>query len=398
MHSRSRFALFGLALLFTAALVAAADEPAPLLKPIAPAKGQLRVRLPVTPTGLGTTMKISGKVPAGKKRQDKGELIEVVIASDTLPGPSFITSKKLESWGYEVPKGAKEFVLPELWIPAAQIAPKPDQQTGADVLVRVTNLKFTVIELPASTDGTIYFSDMSLTATTLYQGAEKAMEPWFSFADKFQEMTVPEKNVKRSGTNALAVPEPTISSDAKLVPAYSPTVMRGGQPIFAFASINGHDSYKTPAGEVIPVIVAVQSTTNTADGVMMTMGLARGCKVELDQAAAGEVTIGADSKSQFIRGKIKELRLAVNTGPGMKTVKDLVIRDLEVSVDKNLSPGYMLIGQKFIDAYYADAVYTYGGDGWKLHGRINPDMLFDIKTRKPDPKKPDPKKTDPKKP
>ena len=83
---------------------------------------------------------------------------------------------------------------------------------------------------------------------------------------------------------------------------------------------------------------------------------------------------------------------------GMKTVKDLVIRDLEVSVDKNLSPGYMLIGQKFIDAYYADAVYTYGGDGWKLHGRINPDMLFDIKTRKPDPKKPDPKKTDPKKP
>jgi hypothetical protein len=58
----------------------------------------------------------------------------------------------------------------------------------------------------------------------------------------------------------------------------------------------------------------------------------------------------------------------------------------------------MLITQKFIDTYLTDAVYAADKDGWKLHGRIAPDLLFDIKTRKPDPKKVDPKKPDPKKP
>jgi hypothetical protein len=399
MYSRGRFALFGLVVLFVAALTSAADEPEPLLKPITPPKGQLRVRLPVTPGLFPKVMQFSAQVPRGKKQQQgKTEPFNILVALHSLPNPSFVAVKKLESWGYEVPKGAKEFVLPELLIPAAQIAPKPDQQTGADVLVRLTNLKLTVVTSPASTDDSVFQSDMTLSATGLFQGAERTIEPRLSFGDKFLELTVPAQGVKRSGTDALMVPEPTVNPDAKLVPAYSPMVMRGGAPAFAFASINGQDSYKTPDGKVIPVLVKVESGINEPSGVLVTMGLGRGCKIDIDQAAAGEVTFGADIKSQFIPAKIKELRLAVNTGPGMKTVKDLVIKDLTVAVDKNQSEGYMLIGQKFIDDYYADGVYAHSGDGWKLHGRIHPDLLFDIKTRKPDPKKPDPKKPDPKKP
>jgi hypothetical protein len=357
----------------------AADEPAPLLKPVAPMANQLRVRFPVTP-GYPKTMSFNALVPRGKK---KSELIDVIVALDTMPGKSYITAKKLESWGYDVPKD-KEFLLPELTFTTAQIAPKP--MKGHDTVVRLTNIKLTVIDAPASTDNTIYLCDMSLSASAFYLGNEKAMEPRLSFGDKFFELTLSPNIAKRPGTEDAKVVEVTSSPDTKLVPAYSPMIPRVGYQVFGYAAINGQDAYKTPDGRVFPINVVVSSITNVPSGVIVTLGLVRGCKIEMDQAAPGMGATGVEAKSEFIPGKIKELRLGVNTGPGMKTVKDIVIKNLEVAVDRNQSEGYMLVGQKFMDAFFTDGVYAGDANGWKLHGRVDPDLLMDIKTR-PKPQK-----------
>ncbi len=372
---RARLALLLSAVLVSLALGArAADEPAPLLKVTTPAGGQLRVRLPVEP-GFPRTMRFTAQVPNGKK---KSELLNATVALDTLPGKSYITAKKLESWGYEVPK-SKEFLLPELIISAAQIAPKPAK--GHDATVRLTNLKLSVIDNPASTDNTIYFADMSLCSTTLYQGSDRTMEPRVSFGDKFLELTVPAGIVKRPGTSDAKIPDVTGTADTKLAPVYGPMVTRGGLQVFGYATVNGQETYKTPDGKVFPVNVAVSSITNVPSGVVVTLGLVRGCKIEMDANGMAMGATGVDAKSEFVPGKIKELRLAVNTGPGMKTVKDIVIKDLPVLIDKNQSEGYMLIGQKFIDTYFADGVYAADANGWKLHGRAPAELLMEIKTR-----------------
>ena len=128
----------------------------------------------------------------------------------------------------------KEFLLPELLLSTAQIAPKPNQK-GSDVIVRLTNLKLMVIDSPASSDNTIYFCDMSLCSTSLYQGSERTLEPRLSFGDKFLELTVPPAITKRPGTDNLQAPESTVNSDATLIPAASPTVVRG-LPVLAYAS------------------------------------------------------------------------------------------------------------------------------------------------------------------
>jgi hypothetical protein len=376
MHAPGRVALLVPSLCLLAAIAApAADGPAPLLKPVTPSGGYLRVRIPVTP-GYPKTMSFNAQLPNGKK---KGELINATVALETLPGQSYVAAKKLESWGYDVPKN-KEFLLPELLLPTAQIAPKVNKG-GTDVTVRLTNVKLTVVESPAGKDDTIFSCDMSLSATGLYAGHEKAMEPRLSFADKFLELTVPAAVVKRPGTDALKIPEPTGKPDATLVPAAAPLVNRGGTPAIAYAAINGRESYKTPDGKVIPVSIAVSSITNMPSGVLVTVGLQRGCKIEADQTAKSLEGIGVEGRPEFMPGKIKELRIGLVTGPGLKTQKDIVIKDLPVMVDKNVSEGYMLIGQKFIDTYFPDGVYAADAGVWKLHGRVNPELLADVKTR-----------------
>jgi hypothetical protein len=377
MRFRPRLALIGPALVFAAALAAPAADappPPPLLKPVVPAgTQQLRVRLPLTP-GFPKTMSFEAQVPRNKTK----EPIDVRAALDTLPDKSYVTAKKLESWGYDVPKD-KEFLLPELTFTAVQTAPKP--MKGHDAVVRLTNLKLTVVDAPASSDNTVHQCDLSLSARTLYLGNERAMEPRVAFGDKFFELTVPTAIAKRPGTDGAALADVTAAADAKLVPAYAPMTLRAGLQVFNYAAVNGQTAYKTADGKSIPVSVAVASIVNVPPGVVVTIGLARGCKVEIDQGAPATAATGVDVKSEFIPAKIKELRLGVNTGPGMKTVKDLVLKDLPVLVDKNQSEGYLLIGQKFMDEHFADAVYAGTADGWKLHGRLDPALLLDIKTR-----------------
>ena len=400
MRVRNRLALLGLAVVLSAALTSAADEPAPLLKPVVPPGNGLRVRIPAT-FGTAKVMSLSAQVPNGKK---KGELIDVTVAYSSLPEPSSVSAKRLEEWGYTVPKGLREFVLPELLIPASQIAPKPkekdqkikEKDKGSDVVVRLTNVKLAVVHDAASANGSIFFCDMCLSVNSLFLDRERTMEPRLSFGDKFMELTVPPTVVKRLGTDNLVPPEVTVSGDTKLVPVVGATTMRNGIPAFASASINGLDSYKLANGSSVPVRVAVSSIGNGIEGVTVTIGLARGVKIEVDQADTGMLAIGAEAKTVFIPGKIKELRLGVLTGPGLKTPKEFVLTDLPVLVDRSQSDGYLLLSQKFLDAHFADAVYANGGDGWKLHGRVDPELLFDPKP-KIDPKKVDPKaKIDPK--
>jgi hypothetical protein len=376
MRVCGRFALFGLAVVLSVALASsAADEPAPLLKPVAPTGGNVRVRFPVTP-GFPKPMTFAAQVPRAKK---KSELIDVRVAYDSIPNPSYITAKKLVNWGYDAGK-AKEFLLPELFISTTQIAPKPTK--GSDAVIKLTNLKLTIVAESASKDDNIHFCDLCLSSTALFQGAERATEPRLAFADKFMELTVPAAAIaKRPGTDAVGAPDVSVSSDTKLVPSVGPMVTRG-MPVFAFASVDGQDSYKLPDGKIVPVNVAVSTISNMPDGVMVTLGLARGVKLDFDQAAAGQAAVGVDVKSEFIPGKIKELRLGLLTGPGLKVQKDIVVKDIPVFVDKNVSEGYVLIGQKFIDRYFIDGVYSNPGDGWRMHGRVNPELLFDIKTRK----------------
>jgi hypothetical protein len=378
MRAPVRFVLFGPVLVLVSVLTApAADEPAPLLKAVTPPAKNLRVRIPVTP-GSPLPMKFNAQVPRAKK---KSELIDIVVTYDTFHNPNWITLKKLESWGYE-PGKATEFILPELLIPASQVSPKVAKDAGADVLVKLTNIKLTVVNNPASTNDTIHTADMTLSALGMFQNAEQTVSPRISFGDKFIEMTVPSTSVKRSGTDAIIVSDVTISKDAKLVPSVAHTVVRNNMPAIVYAAIDGQDAYKTPEGRLIPVNCAVSSISNNGvDGIMVTLGLARGVKLEMDPAGKGPVALGVDIKTEFAPGKIKELRLGLHTGPGYKVQKDLVIKDVPVYVDKNITDGYMYINQKFMDQYMVDAVYTSSGDGWKLYGRCDPDLLFDIKTR-----------------
>lgn len=394
MRFRGRLAVSGVAVVFLVALMPAADEApvAPLLKEVKAGNGQLRVRIPVTP-GFPNPMSFTAQVPKAKK---KSELADIKVAFEVMPGQSYVTAKKLESWGYE-PGKAREFSLPELFVSVTQVSPKPSK--GADVSIKLTNVKLTVIADPASKDDTVHQADISLSSTTLFQYAERTHDTRTSFADKFIEMTVPAAAAaKRPGTDAVVAAEVSISPDSKLVPSFGPMINRNipsdnpamvrSMPVFTYAAVDEQDSYKTPDGKTIPVSVSVSSISNMPSGIMVTLGLARGVKIEFDAAAAGMAGLGVDTKSAFVPGKIKELRLGLmidKKGKGQKDQKeqkDIVIKDIPVQVDKNISEGYLLISQKFIDTYFIDGVYVNSNNEWKLHGRTNPELLFDIKTRK----------------
>ena len=376
MRARSRIVLCGLAAGLVAVAATAADAP-PLLKPVNPVGTQVRVRLPVE-GGLPKSMQLAGQVPRGRKNaNDPKGMIDVTVAIDSLPGPSYVSVARLKEWGYIVPQN-KEFFLPELLLTATQLAPKAAK--GHDVIVRYTNVKLRVVETPAAGDGSIFFSDLCLSASGLYPAGERTMQPRLSFADKFVEMTVPGTIVKRLNTDNLPVPQVTATEDATLITAAGPIVMRRGMPVFAYAAVNGKEMYLTANKMAVPVNVGVASINNTEVGIIITNGLAIGCDVELGKDVVAAT--GAGSKSEFLPGKIKELRLGLMTGPGLKTPKDLVLKDVAVKVDKYSSDGFVFLGQKFIETHFKDGVYATEPNGnWKLHGRVAPATLADIKTR-----------------
>ena len=91
-------------------------------------------------------------------------------------------------------------LLPELVISTAQVAPAPKKgDKGSDVTVRLTNIKLTVIPDPPNDDGTIFFCDMTLSATQFYQGNERALEPRL---ERLAEQLLVEADRARDGRGA----------------------------------------------------------------------------------------------------------------------------------------------------------------------------------------------------
>jgi hypothetical protein len=374
MHGLSRLAL-PVAVLALAALVSAVpDDPAPLLKPVVPQGSGVRVRVPVHTGNVHTDSQLKARVANSKT----GETIDVTVAFDTLPGKSHVSTKKWKSWGFEVPAN-KIGVLPELVIPATQLAPKPSK--GRDVEVKFAAVALEIVDPPAGSD-LVFGSDLSIRLSELTKNADRTFEPRFYFGDTFLELTVPGGTVKRPGTGDGTPPEPAVNSDAKLVPVSGPMVVRRA-PVFAFASINGLPRYKTPDGKFETVTVGVSSNTNWPGGVMMTLGTARGCGVEIDEA---KETTGAAATAEklIVKGRVKEFRLGFQAGTGFEDQKDLVLKDVTVYVDKTNSGHFVWLGTKFVNENLTDGVYAWSSEGnYRLLGRARPELLQDIKTRTP---------------
>jgi hypothetical protein len=348
-------------------------EPGLLLKPVIPANNSIRVRIPVIEE-RGTTMQFKAQIPKGKGK--KGETIDITVGIETLPGPSYVSAKLWQSWGYDIPTN-KIALLAELTIPASQIAPKITK--GRDVQVKLPSIALEIIEPPGGTEQ-VRGCDIYLTLKEFTKNADRTYETRFYFPDKYIELTVPAGSVKRLGTGEDEPADPAITADPELVVVVGPTVNRG-LPVMAYSSINGLTQYKTPAGKIEMVNAGISSTNDWPGGVLMTIGTARGCGVEVDQEK-DEKGLGATFETRVLKGKVKELRLGVMTGPGLKTQKDIVLQDLPVYVDKSNSGHFVWLGPRFLDSCLKDHIYACGTDGkWQLHGRVKPDLLQDIKTR-----------------
>ncbi|MBA4064632.1 MAG: hypothetical protein C0501_13145 [Isosphaera sp.] len=365
----------------------APGDPAPLLKAVAPPAGGVRVRLPAAEGVFGdhyNTYTVTGEVPlAKKKKTDKAETVPVRVRFDNSPfALARVTEAKWKGWGYEVPKNGP-VVLPELILPASQVAPKAAK--GADVRVRIPNVKLSVVRTLDDSD-TVFGCDLDLAVGVLNLLADpKATEPRVYFADKLVEFTAPAAAVARPGTDAPPPPDPKVSADPALVPAgTAPYDLKTADP--PFLSLNGKSKYKTAAGGEVTVQYSVSSVLNWSQGVTITHGTALGCGVEFDEDKPLATVSAKALKGTACAGVVKELRLGLLTGPGLKAPKDLVLKDIPVVVLRNDSAHHVTFGAKFVEKYFADAVYTAADE--RLYGRVKPDLLFDPKTRPADPKPP----------
>lgn len=360
-RTRSTLAVF---LAAAGALAAAAEPPPPLVKPVVPAGTAVRARVPLAEDER-TAVQLKAQI-AGPK----GKVIDVTVLLESLPQKGTVSLKKWKEWGFDVPAN-RVGVIPELIVPAAQVAPKPTK--GRDVELRLPNVKVDIVETPGGKDGDNVF-ELFLSLRDLTGGADKAFEPRVHFADKFLELTVPGTGVKRLNAGDATSPDPRATADDKRVPAVG-AMQTGGYPVFAFASVNGYTRYATPAGKTETVNVGVSTTSNhAAPGILMTTSTARGCGVEMEkQPGEGEI----------VAGKVKELRLALLTGAG-KAPKDFVLKDVTVHVNDDRSQSFVWLGPRFVEEYFADGVYGCGSDGvWRLHGRVKAELLADVKTRAP---------------
>jgi len=364
--------------LFAAALALAADDPAPLLKPVAPGPDRVRVRI-ATSEEKNSFLHIHARVPRANGK--KGELVDARAAFEVRPGRAVVAAKKWQSWGYEVPP-KKTAILPELVIPGVQLAPQPSGG-GRDVEVRFAGLRVDIVETPGNAD-TVLGCDLLVSLSDLTKQTDRLFEPRLYFADQFLELSVPAGSVKRPGTGEDKPPEPRVNSDPKLVPVMATTATRG-LAVFTSAALNGVASYKTADGKDVPVNVTVSSTARAPGGIIVSMGVARGCGVDLEKG--NEIPgMGTNFETKMARGKVKELRIGFQTGAGFKSPRDWVLKDVTVWVDRNDSGHMVWLGPEFLRAHFKDPVHACGPDGaWKFHGRVEAESLQEVKPR---PKKP----------
>ena len=356
MRTLSRLVAAAL-LLVVDAFVAAADAPAPLVKPVAPGGGAVRVRLPMQ--GKTATGAFKAQIPNPKGK--KGATTEITLHVSTMSGGTTVSIQQWKAWGYEVPPD-RTGVLPELIITSAQLAPKPAK--GRDIEFRILNVKVPLYEAPGGEKGGIN-NALGIPLSSLTGGADRACEPRVHFADRFIELSAPAAAVKKLNTGEATSSDPQVTTDDKLLPAFIP--MTG--PLVTFVSVNGQTQYKRTTGK----IEVVAAGLNIGGGaITMSVSMARGCGVELDKEVGPTL------------GKVKELRFGPITGPGVKGQKDFVLKDVTVAISDSEDSSFIWLGSAFVEEHFKDGVYGCAPDGvWRLHGRVKPEHIDDIKNRAP---------------
>jgi hypothetical protein len=104
--------------------------------------------------------------------------------------------------------------------------------------------------------------------------------------------------------------------------------------------------------------------------------------VEFDDDNKGK-GVGATFETSVAKGKVKELRLGFRVGEGFREQKDLVLQDAAVWVDLINSGHFVWLGADFVKSNLTNGVYTCGADNaWRLLGRVKPELLDDVKSRK----------------
>lgn len=353
MHTPIRLA--AAALLVGGALAVAADPP-PLVAPVSPPGTAVRVRLPML--GKTATSSFKARIPEPKGKTGGGA--DITLYVDTLFSGVTATTQQWKAWGFTVPAD-RNAVLPELVIPGGQLAPKPAK--GRDIEFRLTNVRVSLYEAPGGDKGGIT-NTLTVPLGALTGGADRASEPRVHFADRFIELTAPAAAVKRLNTGDDKWPDLQSTTDEKLLPAHVP--LNGAA--LKFVSVNGLTQYTRPTGKV----EAVAGGLNISGGspIVMSVSVARGCGVELDR----EVNPSS--------GKVKELRLGPITGPGVKGAKDFVLKNVTVAINPGEDHSYIWLTSAFPEEYFKDGVYGCEPDGnWKLHGRVKPEHLDDLKNR-----------------
>jgi hypothetical protein len=309
-----------------------------------------------------------------KPKGQKGEPAEIKVTLGTVDSYPLVYTKTWQKWGFEVPEN-RTGVIPELVVPAALVSPRPAK--GRDVEVRFTDVKVEVQDGPGGAES-IAGCDLLLRLKDLTRDADRAVEPQLFFRDRALDLSLPGAAVKRLNAGAEALPELAVTTDPGLVAAAGPMVDRGW-PTFAYAAVNGQAEYKDPNGKAHPVRVGVH-TRWAGVPVVVTAHTAAGCGVDFTPPG-GEWS--------GVKGRAKELRLGLVTGPGLKAPKDLVLKDLDVWVTRDESHGFVSLTPRFVEEHLKDGAYACGPDGvWRLHGRVNPELLADVKTRPPAAKKP----------
>src|SRR5262245_19779445 len=155
---------FFLLFVFCSAFASAADEPAPLLKPVALNANSVRVRVATSEEQIGF-YHFAAQVPKAKSK--KTEMVDIKVAFEVRPGKSYVTAKKWQSWGYEIPAN-KTGILPELVIPGVQLAPKLSKER--DVEVRFPGLRLEIVQHPMGAD-TVLGADLLIAMNDLTKNA-----------------------------------------------------------------------------------------------------------------------------------------------------------------------------------------------------------------------------------
>ena len=365
-------------LLLTAYDWAADAAVTPVVKPVTPAAGSARVRVPII-GDENTPYQTKGKLarPKGKP----GEPIDIAIGINTGGGNARATAKMVKSWGYSIGPD-KTVILPELALVGFQVAPKPSK--GKDVLARIRDIKVEVLDDVADGTDKVLGTDLLIGVYDIIRHHPRSAEPRLHFREKFLDLTLPNGSVKPAGIERESELNPLAPLDgADLATFVAPLTTRLPGPAFATASINGFDTVKGKTGMNQPLAIEITGATTTPVGVILSLGAARTIGIDVDLALAKKNGFTLASKQPAIEARVKELRISASTGKKLDTPREIVIKDFPVLVDVSESNPFVWLGPSFINRYFPDAVFAVATDGTaKLYGRVSPNLLQEAKPRK----------------